>query len=80
MVSEKPTRTIVAGEFKAKCLALMDEVARTGEEIIITKRGKPIARLEPVSRRGRPSLKDLVLWIGDVESPATDPDDWESNR
>jgi prevent-host-death family protein len=40
------TRTIPAGEFKAKCLALMDEVAATGDEIVITKRGKPVARLK----------------------------------
>ncbi len=39
---------ISAGEFKAKCLKLMDEVAETHEPIIITKRGKPVARLLPV--------------------------------
>jgi prevent-host-death family protein len=39
--------TIPAGEFKAKCLALMDEVAATGEPIHITKRGKLVARLMP---------------------------------
>ncbi|MGH6815755.1 MAG: type II toxin-antitoxin system Phd/YefM family antitoxin [Hyphomicrobiaceae bacterium] len=38
-------REIKAGEFKAKCLALIDEVARTGEPLVITKRGKPLARL-----------------------------------
>ena len=40
-------RTIPASEFKAKCLALLDEVAETGETIIVTKRGKPVARVEP---------------------------------
>ena len=39
------TRTIKASEFKAKCLKLMDEVAESGEEIIITKNGKPVAKL-----------------------------------
>ena len=39
--------TIAAGEFKAKCLALLDEVAETGKEILITKRGKNVARLVP---------------------------------
>ena len=38
-------RTIKASEFKAKCLKLMDEVAETGEEIVITKNGKPVAKL-----------------------------------
>ena len=47
-------RTMAAGEFKAKCLAVMDEVAATGEPILITKRGKPVARVlapEPVAPR-----------------------------
>lgn len=38
---------IPAGEFKAKCLQLMDKVARTGEAIVITKRGRPVAKLVP---------------------------------
>ena len=41
------TRTIKASEFKAKCLKLMDEVAASGEEIVITKNGKPVAKLTP---------------------------------
>jgi len=40
-------KRIPAGQFKAKCLSLMDEVKKTGEEIIITKRGEPVARLLP---------------------------------
>ena len=43
----KATRTIKASEFKAKCLRLMEEVASTGEEIVVTKNGKPITRLVP---------------------------------
>jgi prevent-host-death family protein len=39
--------TIKASEFKAKCLALMDQVARTGETILVTKNGKPVAELRP---------------------------------
>ena len=41
-------RTISATRFKARCLALLDEVAETGEVLIVTKRGKPVARVEPV--------------------------------
>ena len=40
-------RTMKASEFKAKCLKLMDEVALTGEEVVITKNGRPTARLVP---------------------------------
>ena len=44
--------TMTATEFRARCYGLMDEVAETGREIVITKRGKPVARLVPI----RPSL------------------------
>lgn len=42
-------RTVAAAEFKANCLRLMDEVAKSRTPIVITKRGKPIARLVPVA-------------------------------
>ena len=45
------TRTIKASEFKAKCLQLMDEVAESGEEIIITKYGRPVSKLIPYRRK-----------------------------
>jgi prevent-host-death family protein len=41
-------QTITAGQFKAKCLAIMDEVQSKREPVIITKNGKPVARLEPI--------------------------------
>lgn len=50
------TRTIAASQFKAQCLAMLDEVAATGEEIVITKRGRAVARVvaatEPAGLRG----------------------------
>ena len=41
-------RTISASQFKARCLALLDEVAETGQALVVTKRGKPVARISPV--------------------------------
>ncbi len=41
-------KTISASSFKARCLAILDEVAATGEELVITKRGKPVARVVSV--------------------------------
>lgn len=50
------TRTVSASQFKAKCLAMLDEVAATGEEIVVTKRGRAVARVsaatQPQSLRG----------------------------
>lgn len=63
-------RTIPAGEFKAKCLALLDEVRDSQEEIIVTKRGKPVAKVVPLSRPELPDLRHLLTGpLGDIESP-----------
>lgn len=49
---DNPARNVInASEFRTKCLKLLDEVAASGEEIVITKRGKPIARLVPYRNR-----------------------------
>ena len=44
-------KIIKASEFKAKCLSLMDDVALSGEEIVVTKNGKPVSKLVPVKTR-----------------------------
>ena len=56
-----PMRTIAAGVFKARCLKLLDEVAETGETIVVTKRGKPVVRVEPVEEP--PSLEGSVVYL-----------------
>lgn len=65
-------RTIKASEFKAKCLALMDEVERTGEPVLVTKNGRPVAELRPhrpAARKGLGMLKDKLRITGDIMSP-----------
>jgi len=65
-------RTIAAGEFKAKCLKLLDEVAETREPIVITKFGKPVAKLLPFEAERhqlRGAMRGTVLWEGDIISP-----------
>jgi prevent-host-death family protein len=65
------TKTVKAAEFKAKCLQLMDEVARTGEPVTVTKRGKPVARLVPAAEKRSPFgfMKGRVHILGDIISP-----------
>lgn len=58
-----------AGEFKAKCLAVLDEVAASKREVIITKRGKAVARLVPVAKARRAPLQGLIAYQGDLVSP-----------
>ena len=60
---------IPAGEFKARCLALLDEVAVTGREIIVTKRGKPVARVLPPEGAEPTSLRGSVTFHGDLVAP-----------
>jgi prevent-host-death family protein len=70
------SREIPAGEFKARCLALMDEVQRSGGEYVITKRGVPVARLIPAVFERQPllgSLKGTVTTVGDLVNPLDEP-------
>jgi len=66
------SQRITASQFKARCLALMDQVAATGEVLLITKNGRPVAELHPCAATRRPSPfglhPDLQLH-GDVISP-----------
>ena len=70
--------TIGAGEFKAKCLRLLDEVERNREELIITKRGRPVARLVPVrpERALFGAMAGSVTHCGDLVAPVDDQ--WEA--
>lgn len=76
---------ISASEFKAKCLAILDEVNKTKKPVRITKRGKVIAELVPPSppkQRGNwlGCMKGKMEILGDIVSPATDPEEWEVLR
>ena len=73
-------KTVPAAKFKANCLALMDKVHETGESVVITKHGKPVAKLVPAKRERSNMWGDLagkVKILGDIESPV--PDDWQAS-
>jgi prevent-host-death family protein len=77
-------KTIPAGKFKQTCLRLLDEVRESGEEILITKRGEPVAQLTPV-RPERPgdwagAMRDRGEILGDLVAPAVEPSEWEALR
>jgi prevent-host-death family protein len=66
------SRMIKASEFKAKCLAVLDEVERTRRSVVITKRGKPVAELVPHAAKKHELwglLKDELFIVGDIISP-----------
>ena len=73
-------KTLSASEFKARCLAVLDEVNRTGEVVVITKRGREVARLVAPARSAhahpQDELRGTVTFHGDVVAPAARPEDW----
>ena len=74
-------REIAAGKFKATCLAVLDEVQSGRHEVVITKRGKPVARLVPIADTapdifGR--MKGSIDILGDIVSPIGEL--WDAER
>jgi len=69
-----------AGEFKTKCLHLLDEVQRSRKEILITKRGRPVARLVPAEEIPAPlfgRMKGTIEICGDIIAPTGER--WETD-
>jgi prevent-host-death family protein len=76
-------KTIPAGAFKARCLKLMEEVRSRRTEIVITKRGKPVAKLSPVDDEPGDVLGCMVGTAeirGDVTSPLVPASTWTEHE
>lgn len=74
-------KSIQAGKFKAKCLALIDEVAQTNEPLVITKHGRPVAKLLPFDHKKDimdTPLKGLATFVGDIIAPIDE--EWEAGQ
>ena len=74
-------RTIKASEFKARCLKLMDEVAESGEPIVITKNGRPVSQLVPAGKKPMTLFglhRDSLVIDGDVLAPVDV--EWDATR
>lgn len=75
------SESINASDFKARCLALLDDVARTGKTLTILKHGKVVAQLVPAGERQeypQDSLLGSVKVLGDIVSPCFDGQEWEA--
>jgi prevent-host-death family protein len=73
---------VSVSKFKATCLALLDKVNRTGQPVLVTKRGEPIALITPPPAPNRPaswlgSFQGKGQIVGDIMSPASDETQWE---
>ena len=72
-------------KFKATCLGVMQRVKRTGRPVLITRYGQPVAEVVPPSRpagKGKwiGSMAGTAATVGDIVSPAADPDEWKALR
>ncbi len=76
-------KQMAAGKFKAHCLSVIDDVSATGEPVIITKRGMPVAKLVAVASE-KPNLFGFMAGefkiVGNIESPVVSLDEWEVMR
>ncbi len=80
IVKSKRPKTIPAGVFKSQCLAIMDEVQAKSQSVIITKHGKPVVKLVPVTEEpddifGFMAGKGTI--VGDIVGPVFSEDEWE---
>jgi prevent-host-death family protein len=77
-------KEIAISEFKAKCLALLDQVEKTKKPIRVTRRGKVVAEVYPPSPVPTAdwigSMKGEIDVLGDIVGPASDESDWEVLR
>jgi prevent-host-death family protein len=72
------TRQMAAGEFKAKCRAVLDQVAASKRPLVITKRGRPVAKVVPLAEAETLPRKGLIVRQGDLISPIGSP--WDAER
>lgn len=68
-MSSRSTKSVAAVVFKAKCLALLDEVAESRQPLVVTKRGRPVARILPMPSVARESLRGTLLSQRDIVAP-----------
>jgi prevent-host-death family protein len=71
-------RLMAAGKFKAECLAVLDRVAETGEPVVVTKRGRPVAEVVPIKTRRSQPLRGSVTTHGNIVGPVLG--DWDFDR
>ena len=80
-----PEETVPVTKFKASCLALLEKVKSTGQTILVTRQGEPIALISPPPRPEKPeswlgSFKSKGRIVRDIVSPISDEKDWEALR
>jgi len=73
-------KEMAAGTFKAQCLAIMDQVLQSGEPVVITKRGRPVAKLVPAEKQADDIfgyMAGKVKIVGDIVGSSAPLKDWK---
>lgn len=81
----EPKETVAISTFKATCLAVLDRVYRTGKPVVVTRYGEPLAEVVPAVPPPHETdwlgaMRGTVRYLGDIVSPASDPEEWEVLR
>jgi len=82
-MSTRSQESIAISEFKAKCLAVLERVRRTGTPVLVTRRGTPVAEIVPPSpaslgARWLGAMRGTATITGDLIAPAGDAGEWEA--
>ena len=77
--------TVAISEFKARCLAILARVQKTGRPVLVTRFGKPVAEVVPPTASKRPKrwlgcMEGTARIVGDIVSPASEESEWEALR
>ena len=85
MVYSMTMEEVTISKFKATCLALLAKVKGTGQPILVTRKGEPIAQIVPPPLPERPSswlgsFASSGKIVGDIVSPALDEEEWDALR
>jgi prevent-host-death family protein len=85
MKTKSAIQTMAISEFKATCLAVLERVKRTGQPILVTRRGEPVAQVVPPAPAPRAKswlgfMIGRAKIVGDIMSPASAEDEWEVLR
>ncbi len=81
--SADPRPTLAISEFKATCLAVLEEVRRTGTSVVVTKRGVPIAEIVPPSTAAAGgdwigTMRGSATFADDLIAPVAAPGEWDA--
>lgn len=83
-MATKPAQTIAISEFAATCLAVLERVKRTGTSIVVTKRGEPVAEINPPSSASAGdgwlgSMRGTAIMADDLIEPVSATHEWDAH-